>query len=281
MKGSVSTPSARWSWNIVIYLILIAGAVVMLLPLIWMVSASFKPLGEVMRTPPTWIPLQPTTNNYKEVFRQVAFAKYYFNSIIVAIVVIVSVLLTSSLAGYVFAKFEFPGKNLWFFLILSSLMIPFQARMIPLYRISVFMGINDTLFGVSFPWLVDAFGIFLLRQFMLTIPTELIEVARIDGASEPRIFCTIVLPNAKQALSALAIFTFAWNWEEFLWPLIISSSSASRTIPIGLQSFAEQYGSNVHWQMAGAVVAVVPLLIVFMILQKQFVEGIALTGIKG
>ncbi len=234
-----------------------------------------------MRIPPTWIPNEPTLENFKQVFKQVPFAKYYLNSVIVAIIVIATVLLTSSSAGYVFAKFEFPGKSLWFFLILSSLMVPFQVRMIPLYRIGVSLGITDTLLGVSFPWLIDAFGIFLMRQFMLTIPSELIEAARIDGASELGIFWGIILPNAKQALSALAIFTFAANWEEFLWPLIISNSNASRTIPIGLQSFAEQYGSNVHWQMAGAAVAIVPLLIVFAILQKQFVEGIAMTGIKG
>jgi multiple sugar transport system permease protein len=275
MKG------ADYVLKVLVYFSLAIGVVIMLLPLVWMFSASFKPLGEVMRTPPTWIPLQPTVNNYKEVFRQVPFAKYYLNSVIVAIIVIGSVLITSSLAAYVFAKFEFPGKQIWFFLILSSLMVPFQVRMIPLYRISVSMGITDTLFGVSFPWLVDAFGIFLMRQFIITIPTELIEVARIDGASEPLIFWRVILPNCKQALSALAIFTFAWNWEEFLWPLIASNSNASRTIPIGLQSFAEQYGSNVHWQMAGAVVAIVPLLLVFMLLEKQFVEGITMTGLKG
>lgn len=264
-----------------LYLALIAGAVIMLLPLIWMFSSASKPLGEVMRIPPTWIPEQPTFDNFKAVFNQVPFARYYLNSIVVALIVIFSVLLSSSLAGYVFAKFEFPGKNLIFMMILASLMVPFQVRMIPLYRISLRLGLNDKLLGVAFPWLVDAFGIFLLRQFMLTIPGELIEAARIDGTSEFGIFWRIVLPNCKQALSALAIFTFSWNWEEFLWPLIISSSNASRTIPIGLQSFAEQYGSNVHWQMAGAVVAIVPLLIVFVALQKQFVEGIAMTGLKG
>ncbi|MFZ5924422.1 MAG: carbohydrate ABC transporter permease [Bacillota bacterium] len=263
------------------YGILLAGAVWTLLPLAWMVSASFKPLSEVMRIPPTWIPVHPTLDNFRQVFVQFPFGRYLLNSVIVATAVIGSVLLTSALAGYSLAKFDIPGRTFIFFLILSSLMVPFQTRMIPLYKTTVALRLVDTRLGVMFPWLVDAFGIFLMRQFIATIPTELIEAARIDGASEPFIFLRVILPLSKQALSALAIFTLTANWEEFLWPLIVSTSDASRTLPVGLQSFAEQYGTNIHWQMAGSVIAVAPLLVVFLVLQRQFVEGIAMTGLKG
>jgi len=253
----------------------------MLLPLAWMVSSAFKPLYEVMLIPPTWIPREPTLDNFRAVFEQFPFARYIFNSVVVATVVVISTLVTSAMAGYALAKFDFPGRNVLFIAILASLMIPFQVRMIPLYQMIVAFHWVDTLQAVIFPWLVDAFGIFLMRQFILTIPTELLDAARIDGASELRIFWQIVLPLTRPALSALAIFTFFGNWEEFLWPLIVSSSHATRTLPVGLQAFSEQYGTNTHWQMAGALIATLPVLVLFFVLQKQFVEGITLTGMKG
>ncbi|KKC30558.1 carbohydrate ABC transporter permease [Caldanaerobacter subterraneus] len=264
-----------------LYGILIIGAVWMLLPLAWMTSAAFKPMSEIIQVPPTWIPKHFTLDNIKEVFKQVPFARYFLNSIVTTGVIVLSVLLTSTMAGYGFAKFNFKGKRILFLLILSSLMIPFQVRMIPLYQIAQHLKIVDTYLGVVFPWLFDAMGVFLMNQFMLTIPNELIEAARIDGASEGRIFFTIVIPQLKPAISALAIFTFSWSWEEFLWPLIVTNSDRVRTLPVGLQYFSEQYGINIHWQMAGAFVAILPVLIVFFIMQKQFVEGITLTGLKG
>src|SRR5690554_6479586 len=280
MKRQTQPNYSRHLSYIALYIVLTVGAVIMLLPLLWMTSAAFKPLSEVMQIPPTWIPQQPTLDNFREVFRQFPFLRYYLNSLIVVAFVIFGVLFTSATTGYVFAKFNFPGKTILFYLILASLMIPFQVRMVPLYRLAVSLGFSNTLTGVIFPWLFEAVGVFLLRQFISSIPTDLLESARIDGASEPRIFFQMILPNCKQALSALAIFVFSWNWEEFLWPLIISSSEASRTIPVGLQSFAEQYGSNIHWQMAGATIAIFPLLVVFIFLQKQFIEGITMTGLK-
>lgn len=264
-----------------LYGILIIGAVWMLLPLAWMTSAAFKPMSEIIQVPPTWIPKHFTLDNIKEVFKQIPFARYFLNSIVTTGVIVLSVLLTSTMAGYGFAKFNFKGKRILFLLILSSLMIPFQVRMIPLYQIAQHLKIVDTYLGVVFPWLFDAMGVFLMNQFMLTIPNELIEAARIDGASEGRIFFTIVIPQLKPAISALAIFTFSWSWEEFLWPLIVTNSDRVRTLPVGLQYFSEQYGINIHWQMAGAFVAILPVLIVFFIMQKQFVEGITLTGLKG
>jgi len=265
---------------VIAYAILIIGAIWMLLPLVWMTSAAFKPMAEIIQVPPTWIPKHFTLENIKEVFEQLPFARYFMNSVITTIIIVFSVLLTSSMAGYGFAKFNFPGKNIMFFLVLSSLMIPFQVKMIPLYQMAQKMKIIDTYTGVVFPWLFDAMGVFLMNQFMATLPNELIEDARIDGASEIGIFFRIILPQMGSSLSALAIFTFSWSWEEFLWPLIVTNSDKARTLPVGLQYFSEQYGVNIHWQMAGAFVAILPVLIMFFLLQKQFVEGIALTGMK-
>ncbi|WP_376790987.1 carbohydrate ABC transporter permease [Thermoflexus sp.] len=273
--------SWRWIGRMTVYLVLLTGSLVMLLPLVWMTSSAFKPLHEVMLIPPTWIPEEPTLDNFRAVFAQFPFGRYFLNSLITSSLVTLSVLLTSAMAGYALAKFHFPGRDLVFILVLSSLMVPFQTRMIPLYQLAISLRLQDTLLGVMFPWLVDAFGIFLMRQFMLTIPSDLIDAARIDGASEWRIFWTIMLPLVRPALAALAIFTFLGSWEEFLWPLIITSSDASRTIPVGLQFFSEQYGTNIHWQMAGALIAAMPMLIVFFLLQRQIIEGIALTGMRG
>ncbi len=264
-----------------IYLILMAGSVGMLLPLVWMTSSAFKPLHEVMRIPPTWIPEEPTLDNFRAVFAQFPFGRYFLNSLITSSLITLSVVITSAMAGYALARFHFPGRDFLFVLILSSLMVPFQTRMIPLYQLAIRFHLQDTLLGVMFPWLVDAFGIFLMRQFMMTIPADLVDAARIDGASELRIFWTIMLPLVRPAIAALAIFTFLGSWEEFLWPLIITSSDVSRTIPVGLQFFSEQYGTNVHWQMAGALIAALPMLVVFFVLQRQIIEGIALTGMKG
>lgn len=262
------------------YLLLTLGAIPMVLPFIWMTAGAVKPLPEMMRIPPTWIPEQIRLMNFIELFQQFPFGRYFVNSLIVAAAVVVSVLVVSAMAGYAFSKFRFPGRDVLFVVMLASLMVPFQVRMIPLYLMSVRFGLVDTLPGVIYPWLFDAFGIFLMRQFMLSIPNDLIEAARMDGASEPRIFWVIVLPLVRPALAALGIFVVVANWEEFLWPLIISSSDRSRTLPVGLQSFADQYMSYPHWQMAGALLAVAPLIIAFFLFQRQFIQGIAMTGMK-
>lgn len=262
------------------YILLTVGVVPMLVPFVWMVSSAFKPLPEVMRIPPTWVPEHPTFANFVAIFQQLPFGRYLLNSVLVAAIVVAGVLVVSAMGGYAFSKFQFPGREVLFILMLASLMVPFQVRMIPLYLISIKLRLVDTLLGVAFPWLFDAFGIFLMRQFIHTIPSELMEAARIDGAGELRIFGQIVLPLIKPALAALGIFTLVGNWEEFLWPLIVTSSDASRTIPVGLQRFSEQYMSNIHWQMAGAVVAVAPLIVAFFFFQRQFIQGITLTGLK-
>lgn len=288
MRATMTTPQPSWRGRLErklltgtgTHLLLAVGGIIMILPLLWMLSSSIKTLGEVMQLPPTWIPKNPTLQNYPQVFRQFPLWRYLFNSLVVAATVVTSVLVTSSLAGYALVKFRFRGRDLLFIAFMTSLMIPFQVRMLPLYVMIGRTGQMNTFFALVFPWLVDAFGIFLMRQFIKTIPTELIEAARIDGYSEFRIYWNIILPQLKPPLAALGIFTFTNTWEEFLWPLLVSNSDLTRTLPVGLQYFNEQYGANIHLQMAAAVIGIAPLLIVFFMLQKQFIEGITLTGMK-
>ncbi len=268
--------------HIPLYIILIAGAILMLLPFAWMISASFKTLAEALQVPPQWLPSTLSLRNYQEVFnQQPLFGRFFLNSVIVAVVTVISVLITSSLAGYAFAKFNFPGKNLLFVFFLSTMMIPFQVRMVPLFVMVSDWHLTDTYAGLILPGLVEAFGIFLMRQFITSIPNDLIDAARIDGASEPRIVVQILLPLLRPALSALAIFTLIGNWEAFLWPLLITNAEEMRTLPIGLALFAGRYIERVDLEMAAATIAILPMVVVFFLLQKRFIEGITLSGLKG
>lgn len=263
-----------------IYALLLLGSWLMLLPLLWMVSASFKTLYEVMQVPPVWIPKKFILDNYRQVLLQFPMIRYLFNTLFVSVIVVLSVLLTSAMAGYALTKMRFRWAQAVLVLFLSSLMIPFQVRMIPLYKMTADLKLLDTFTGVVLPWLVDAFGIFLMRQFMLTVPDEYIDAARIDGASEWQIFWRIILPQVRVALASLAIFTFTHMWEEYLWPLLVATSDRTRTLPVGLQYFSEQYGTNIHYQMAAATLGVAPMLIAFLLLQRQFVRGVTLTGLR-
>uniref|UniRef100_A0A7C3SR32 Carbohydrate ABC transporter permease n=1 Tax=Dictyoglomus turgidum TaxID=513050 RepID=A0A7C3SR32_9BACT len=261
--------------------ILSVGILIMLLPFFWMISSSFKPLSEVILIPPTWIPHNPTLGNFIYIFTQMDIFRYLFNSFIVAFISVSSILFTSVLGGYAFAKYNFPGRTVLFYTILSTLMVPFQVRVIPLYMLIFKAKLLDTYFGLALPGLADAFGIFLMRQFMMGIPDDLINAARIDGYSEPAILLRIVLPLSKPAVSTLTIFTFMWNWESFLWPLVVTNSESKYTLPIGLARFAGKYLQRIDLQMAASVVSIIPVLIVFLIFQKHFIEGITLTGMKG
>lgn len=263
-----------------LYLGLAIGAGLMLLPLVWMLSAAFKPLAETLQVPPTWIPDHPTLDNFAALFDRFPFARYLINSVIVSTAVVCFVVTTSALAGYAFAKFRFTGQRVLFLIFLASLVVPFQSRMISLYELSLDMNVDNTLLGVIFPWIVDAFGIFLMRQYMLTIPDELIHAARVDGASELRIFWSVVLPLTKPALATVAIFAFLGSWEEFLWPLIVTNDDSARTLPVGLQTFSSLYSSQIQYQMAGAVIATLPMIIAFALFQRQIIAGIAMSGLK-
>ncbi|MEO6571894.1 MAG: carbohydrate ABC transporter permease [Ilumatobacteraceae bacterium] len=262
------------------YAVLVAGAIVMLAPLIWMVLASSKTLPEILRVPPTLVPVSIRLDNYRTVLEDTDFIRYFVNSAIVSAVTVASVLITSSMAGYAFAKFEFPGRNLLFVLVLATLMIPFQVRAIPLYVLANDLGLLDSYAGLVLPGLVDAFGIFLMRQYLQSIPSELIDAARVDGASEVTIFLKIILPLSKPALSALAIFTLVASWESFLWPLLVVSSPEKFTLPLGLAQFSGRFVTRVDLQMAASALTIIPLLVVFLAMQRRFIEGMATAGMK-
>ena len=275
-----TTPGRRRAVSGISYLLLTAGAIVMLAPFVWMLLASSKTLPEILKVPPTFLPQSFRLDNFRTVLEDTDFVRYFLNSTIVAAISIVSVLITSSMAGYAFAKFEFPGRNLLFVLVLATLMIPFQVRVIPLYVLADELHLLDTYAGLVLPGLVDAFGIFLMRQYMQSIPSDLIDAARVDGASEIRIFLKIVLPLAKPALSALAIFTLVASWESFLWPLLVISSPDKYTLPLGLAQFSGRFVTRVELQMAASTLTILPLLIVFLVMQRRFIEGMATAGMK-
>lgn len=275
----MSTLRAR-GWLTARYLLLVAGTVLMVAPLVWMALASFKSLPEILRVPPTLLPESLHLDNYRTVLGDTAFVRYFLNSVLVAGITVASVLITSSMAGYAFAKFEFPGRRVLFVLVLATLMIPFQVRVIPLYVLASDLGLLDSYAGLVLPGLVDAFGIFLMRQYLQSIPSELIDAARVDGASELTIFVRIVLPLAKPALAALAIFSLVASWESFLWPLLVISSPDKYTLPLGLAQFSGRFVTRVDLQMAASALTILPMLIVFLIMQRRFIEGMATAGMK-
>ncbi|MHB0876261.1 MAG: carbohydrate ABC transporter permease [Anaerolineae bacterium] len=284
--GSLTRKKRRGAWAvlglILGFAILTVGGVWMLLPLVWMFSASLMPLSEVIKVPPVWFaPSKYSFANYAYVWGDVGFARFFLNSAFVAVVITGAQLLTSCMAGFAFARYNFPGRSVIFVVIISTMMIPFQVIMIPLFIMMARLHLVNTMWGMIVPAIVSAFGIFMMRQFMLGIPKALLEAARIDGASEPYIFAGIMLPLCKPAIAALAIFTFLGSWDNFLWPLIIINSHQLWTLPVAMSRFTEQYLSQTHLQMAGASIMFVPVLVVFLLMQRNFIEGITLTGIKG
>ncbi|MQY58151.1 MAG: ABC transporter permease subunit [Clostridia bacterium] len=276
----VSTQRFKGRVKILAYIILCAGAVIMLLPFVWLVSGAFKTLPETILVPPTWIPRNPTLTNFSKVFTWVPFARYYLNSIVVVLVVLASTLFTCSLAGFAFAKYEFRGRNIIFILILATMMIPFQLIIVPLYIMMFEARLTDTLAALIIPMLTSAYGIFLCRQFMLGIPSSLLDAGRIDGSTEFSLYWKIILPLSKPVLATLAIITFMWNWDSFLWPIIVADSPKSLTLPVGIAQFGQQYSTYYNLQMAASLLMVIPVIALFLALQKYFIEGIVLSGLK-
>jgi multiple sugar transport system permease protein len=278
----------------VIYVLLAVGSVVFIAPFIWMVTASLQDVSDMFRWPPSWIPRSPSFDNYVTFFQQERIGRFFFNSAFVALTVTALQLFTSSLAAYTFAKRKFPGRDLLFIITLGTLMIPGQVTLIPNYVILKhipFFGGNDWIgnggsgwldsyWGLIVPQAASAFGIFLMRQYMMSIPTDLLDAARIDGAREFRIFWEVVMPLCRPALAALGIFTFTYQWDDFFWPLIIITSEELRTLPLGLALFVVKNRTAWDLLMAGSVIATVPVLIVFLFFQRHFIRGIAVTGMK-
>ena len=277
------------------HLVLIAGAVVMLLPFVWMLSTSVKPADQLFTVPPTWLPRPIQLDNYVKAMGAGNFGRYALNSLLLGAANLVTNVLLAALAGYAFARLRFPGRNVLFVLVLATLMVPYQVTIIPLFvivrHIPLFGG-NDLLgqggigwinsyWGLIVPGAVGAFGIFMLRQFFQMLPEELEDAARIDGASEFRIFWQIMLPLAMPAVATLAIFSFQAGWNAFLWPLLITTTDDMRTIQLGLTVFVQQYSTQWDQLMAATVVATLPVIVVFAFGQRLLVRSIAFTGIKG
>lgn len=286
-KPGPRTPR-RWRFNgfgyqFISYACLTLIGITMVVPFLWMLSTSLKPATEVTR--PHFFPLAPTADNYREVILDTALPRWYVNSFIVAVMSTVSVAFFDSLAGFVFAKYEFPGKRVIFIMFLSSLMVPTEMLIIPWFIMSVDPVIGsswvDTYWGIAFPGMITAGGVFLMRQFMQGVPNELLEAARIDGVSEFGLFWRIAVPLSLPAIGALCIFNFLGNWNAFIWPLIITSSQDMMTLPVGIQFFSSEAGVDWNLIMTGASLSVVPLLIIVIIFQRHIIEGIALTGLKG
>jgi multiple sugar transport system permease protein len=265
--------------TIVIGALLGVGAVVTAFPFIWMLFASVKPRSESVAYPPQLLPQQPTFEYYVELFVNLDFGRYLVNTLLIVVICMIGLLLMAA-AGYGFAKFSFPGRDLLFFLVLVTMMIPGQVTMIPTYLILNGMKLTNTLVGIALPMLVSGFSVFLFRQFMTTIPTEVIEAARIDGAGEWRIFFRIVLPMSGPVLAVQVVLTFIAGWNSFLWPLIIANDQKLYTLSVGLSLLNQQIATNPSLQMAASTLMVVPILIVFVIFQRYVVQGFALSGLK-
>ena len=281
-----SKPQASNVFNpsrILIYLILIGGSLVALLPFIWMILATFKTGAEVRQIPPTFFPQEFTLDNYKTIFsdESLPLALFYRNSLIIALSNTVLVIVTSSLFGYIFAKHDFWGKRPFFWFILATMMIPFQVTMIPGYLILVKLGLLNKLSGLIIPAAIDAFGIFLITQFAKSIPNEMLDAARVDGAGEWRIYRSIALPQLGPALATLGMLTFMSNWNAYLWPLIVLTEQDKRTLPIILTWYTTQHSNQIHLSMAASVLVVLPILLVFLLAQRWIIRGISLTGMKG
>lgn len=266
--------------TILVFCALAGIACLVLLPFYWMISSSLRTMDNMFSLPIQWIPDPVNWRSYVLAWQAQDFTRYFFNSGVVAIVITLGNLILCSLAGYSLTKFHYRGRSLMFILILSTMMLPLEVTMVPLFLIIKELGWQNSYQGLIVPFLVDGFGVFLMRQFMLSIPKDLIDSARIDGASELRIFWMIVLPLCKPALVALAVFTFREAWDMYIWPLIIITKDSLRTLPLGISLFMSSYGTSWDQLMAIAVLGTLPMILLFFFLQRAFIQGIAATGLK-
>lgn len=263
-----------------IYLVLIATSILMLVPFYWSVVTSFKLEQFVFANPPQWWPNPITLRNYLSVLINIPFPRYFFNSVFVALATTLGHVFFDTLAAYAFAKLTFPGRDRIFFIMLLALMVPFQVNLIPLYRIMSILNWTDTYAALIVPNLTSIFGIFLMRQFLLSIPRELLDAARIDGCGEFGVFSRVVLPLALPGVATLVIFTFMNTWNDFLWPRIVLNSETLFTLPVGLAQLQMKNTSNQAQIMAGTVLTALPMILVFLFMQRQFIEGMTAGAVK-
>ncbi|MGX2039331.1 carbohydrate ABC transporter permease [Methylocaldum sp. MU1018] len=266
--------------TLLLHLALVTAVIVTLFPLAWMVAVSFMSSAEANRFPPPLLPESPTLEHYRTLFSRLNLAAYLLNSTLVATLVTALSLLLNSLAGYAFAKLRFKGRDRLFRLLLASMVIPAQVAMLPLFLMLKEMGLVNTYGGVIVPGMASIFGIFLIRQYALSIPDSLLDAARIDGAGEFRIYRTLVLPLCKPILITLAIFTFMGAWNDFMWPLIILTDNDLYTLPVALANLLGEHVQDAELMMAGAVLTVLPVILLFLVLQKYYIEGLVLGSVK-
>ena len=264
----------------IIFVILLIISIFFILPYFWMLSNSFKSTQEILLHPKNFLPIQFTLDGYVKVLTESPFFHWLLNSSVVTVINTAVIILTSSLIGYVFSKFHFKGKKLLFGILLSTMMVPAQTTMIPMFLLMDKLGLYNTVGALSIPSFINAFGIYLCKQFCDELPNALIESAKLDGAGEIRIFFQIVLPSIKPALGALAIFTFLQYWNDYLNPLIMLNEVDKMTLPLALSYFSTLHMSDLSATMAASALIMIPVTVVFMIFQKYFIKGIAMTGMK-
>ena len=268
----------RW-W---VYALLTIGLLITVVPFVWMLLGSLKTQSELTQVPPTWLPADPTFDNYSRMWNRLEFPRFFLNSAVIAGLITVANLVFTSMVGYALAKLRFAGRDQLFLLVMGTLLVPTSVTMVPLFVLITKLGLLDTYWAVILPSAAAPVGVFLMRQFMLSIPDDLIEAGRVDGASEWFIFWRIVMPLSVPALAANAIITFLPAWNALLWPLIVLQSQDKYTLPVALAIFAKgQFQADYGLLMAGSVVLVVPVIFLFLLLQKRFTQSIAMTGIKG
>ena len=268
--------------NALAHALLALGAIFMILPMLWMLSTSFKAPPEIPLWPPHLLPQAPTLANYTGIFEVAPFGRFFLNSAALSLAATVSVVVTSLLAGAVFGKYRFPGRSVLFILIISTAIVPFESYMIPLYIQLIPIGWINTYQGIALPFLIMSFGIFLVRQHVASaIPSELLEAARVDGASEWWILARVIAPLSGTALAAVGIFGFIQMWGAFLWPLLVANNQLLFNMEVGLTAFQFRFSSDYGKLMAGSVISVIPMLVIFLILRRRIIESVALTGLKG
>ena len=260
--------------------VLTTMAILILVPIVWTVLSSFKTPSELAQRPPSVLPESFSLDNYTTAIQSFNFLTYLRNSVIVVVGATLLTLVINSMAAYALAKYNFRGRNFLFLITLATIMIPLQVILIPVYQVTASLGLVNTLWGLIIPTAATPTGVFLLRQYMLTIPDELIEAARMDGASEFRVFRSVVLPVCRPALAVVAIFSVVWRWNDFLWPLVIAQDESVYTLPVAIARFAGQQSVPFNLILAMSVVSMVPVIVVFLFAQKQIVKGIATTGLK-
>ncbi|NLM54537.1 MAG: carbohydrate ABC transporter permease [Firmicutes bacterium] len=261
--------------------VLLAGAVIMILPFFWMVTTSLKEMWEVFTPEMQWLPEVPVWRNYADAWMYAPFGRYYFNTIFVAVSVVVVQLIICGLAAYALSRLQFPGRDIIFLGVLGTMMLPGTLMTVPSYLILHWLKWIDTYYALIIPSVFNAFGIFLLRQFFMTIPRELDDAATIDGCSRIAILWRIIMPLSKAAFATIGIFTFMGQWNSYIWPLIVTNSEEMRMISVGISMFKDQFNTQWTLMMAASTTATLPLLVVFLFAQRFFIEGITLTGLKG